>query len=101
MIEKFFALFGTVGGYIIIGSVIVLVVAIIAFKVSKARENKREQFREQIGSIKRTEQVIKGVNHRARVNNGEVVDEPVPVKDTGIKVQGNENASSNRKFSER
>ena len=31
MIEKFFALFGTVGGYIIIGSVIVLIVAIIVF----------------------------------------------------------------------
>ena len=92
MIEKFFALFGTVGGYIIIGSVIVLVVAIIAFKISKARENKREQYRESLGDIKRTEQVIKGVSYRSRVNSGEVVDEPVPVKDTGIKVHENENA---------
>lgn len=91
MIEKFFALFGTVGGYIIIGSVIVLIVAIIAFKISKARENKREQYRESLGDIKRTEQVIKGVSYRSRVNSGEVVDEPVPVKDTGIKVHENEN----------
>ncbi len=91
MIEWFFGTFGTVGGYIIIGSVLVLTVAIIWFNISKSREKKRDDFREHIGEIKRTEQVIKGVNQRTRVNSGEVpVAEPEPVKDSGISVRVDE-----------
>ena len=92
LINKYFATVGTIGGWIIIGSVLVFIVAVIWFKVSKAREQKREEYRESLGDLKRKEQVIKGVTHRDRVNNGEVVEEKPVERDSGIKVHENENA---------
>ena len=86
LINKYFATVGTVGGWIIIGSVIVLVSAIIWVKVSQAREKKRNEYRESLGDIKRKEQVIKGVTHRDRINSGEAPVETPVVKDSGLNV---------------
>ena len=87
MIDWFFKTVGVVGGWIIIGSVVVFIIAVICFKVSKAREKKREEYRESLGDLKRKEQVIKGVTHRDRINSGEVpAEEPVVVKDSGLNV---------------
>ena len=35
LINKYFALVGTVGGWIIIGAVLVFIIAVICFKISK------------------------------------------------------------------
>ena len=87
LINKYFALVGTVGGWIIIGAVLVFIIAVICFKISKAREKKREEYRESLGDLKRKEQVIKGVTHRDRVISGEVpAEEPVVVQDSGLNV---------------
>ncbi|MBO4425458.1 MAG: hypothetical protein J5776_00455 [Clostridiales bacterium] len=91
MIDWFFKTVGVVGGWIIIGSVLVFIIAVICFKISKAREKKREEYRESLGDLKRKEQVIKGVTRRDRVNSGEVVEEKPVERDTGIKVKDAEN----------
>lgn len=95
MIDWFFKTVGVVGGWIIIGSVLVFIIAVICFKVSKAREKKREEYRESLGDIKRKEQVIKGVSYRSRVQDGEIPAEPEPVvADSGLNVSRVESEST-------
>ena len=87
MIDWFFNTVGVVGGWIIIGSVLVLIVTLTCSKIAKSREKKREEYRESLGDIKRKEQVIKGVSHRTRVQDGEIPAAPEPVvKDSGLNV---------------
>ena len=87
LIKKYFDTVGTIGGWIIIGTAVVFIVAVIWFKAANARDKKREEYRESLGDIKRKEQVIKGVSYRSRVNDGEIPAEPEPVvQDSGLNV---------------